>query len=93
MLCGLTSCVLVSKPEVGEKGYVAVATLSSPARSYLFVLLTQLEASLAPGRSYLPCWRRCHRVLFNIFLCFFFRIFLRLFFTTDDTQQPFVKIA
>src|SRR5712691_6455888 len=37
-----------------------------------------------PGRGYLPSCRRCQRVFFSSFLCFFLRIFLRRFLTTED---------
>src|SRR5881397_3837372 len=39
------------------------------------------------GGRYLPCWRRAQRVFFNSFLCFFFRIFLRRFLTTEGKLQ------
>ena len=39
------------------------------------------EKGLSPGR-YLPA-RRCQRVAFNIFLCFFFRMRLRRFLMSD----------
>ena len=35
-----------------------------------------------PGATYFPA-RRCQRVAFNIFLCFFFRILLRRFLISD----------
>lgn len=35
-----------------------------------------------PGLSYLPA-RRCQRVAFNIFLCFFLRMRLRRFFINE----------
>ncbi len=34
-------------------------------------------------------WRRCQRVFLSSFLCFFFRIFLRRFLTTEGKQNPF----
>ena len=44
------------------------------------------------GGRYLPCWRRCQRVFFNSFLCFFFRIFLRRFLTTEGKLRPFQSV-
>src|SRR5947208_4043464 len=41
------------------------------------------------GECYRPCWRRCQRVFFSSFLCFFFRIFLRRFLTSDGKRCPF----
>ncbi len=38
---------------------------------------------MASGDRYLPAARRCQRVRFNIFLCFFFRIRLRRFLMSD----------
>jgi hypothetical protein len=38
-----------------------------------------------PG--YFPCCRRCQRVFFRSFLCFFFRIFLRRFLTTEGKRS------
>ena len=35
------------------------------------------------GRDYLPAARRCQRVAFNIFLCFFLRMRLRRFLIRD----------
>jgi hypothetical protein len=45
-------------------------------------------AGLARRRlTYLPAARRCQRVAFNIFLCFFFRILLRRFFMREPTAR------
>ncbi len=35
------------------------------------------------ARAYLPAARRCHRVAFSIFLCFFLRMRLRRFLIRD----------
>ncbi len=40
-------------------------------------------AGRLPRQCYLPAARRCQRVRFNIFLCFFLRIRLRRFFMSD----------
>src|SRR5688572_4086574 len=37
---------------------------------------------------YFPCWRRCQRVFLSILRCFFLRIFLRRFFTSDGMLSP-----
>lgn len=45
-----------------------------------------------PGR-YLPAARRCQRVRFSIFLCFFLRIRLRRFLTRDPMRSPKLERA
>ena len=35
----------------------------------------------------MPCCRRCQRVRFRSFLCFFLRIFLRRFLMTDGIRE------
>ncbi len=79
------SDVLVGKAKIREEGYIAVADAQLPARG-----LVDVDAGKRCGIAYLPCWRRCHLVLLSIFLCFFLRIFFLRFFTTDDTNQPFL---
>jgi hypothetical protein len=45
------------------------------------------------GRQPAYFWRRCQRVFFSSFLCFFFRIFLRRFLTTEGKQNPFLQFS
>ena len=44
-------------------------------------------------RSYYFPARRCHRVAFSIFLCFFFRILLRRFFMREPTAGTLVAVT
>ncbi len=77
-----------------------MSAISTPgAISLITALQTATYSSASPKserkviwrKGYLPCCRRCQRVRFNIFLCFFFRIFFLRFFTTDDKSSPSPK--
>ena len=49
--------------------------------------LTPADGGAGPRR--FGYWRRCQRVFFSSFLCFFLRIRLRRFLTTEGKPDPF----